>query len=301
MPATAIPFEEITTKGSPLKITRDGQATASRTFKVAGANAIPFMAYLLTGDNGFPLGYPGLPGLRVDDVEREPHIDLATGPATLTDAASQIITHDWCEIKVSYKPFTAPHGSDSQDLPSGTWCEYKIKPASGKRSIPKTHMVWASDWAPVVGEGVEESMFLVEADHVVTWNNVPNPPWQAISKCEGCVNSNEWRIPSTGQYVAAETLLFLGATPSLKLDISSTNTKRSLEYTFRSRSWRVAEKGTGNIKPLGGSYGGTVYGWQYIIRPDAVDGVQLDKPLSNGDYLYSTENFATLFQFEAFP
>jgi hypothetical protein len=302
MPTSPVSFEEITTKGSPLKVTRDGSATATRTFKVAGADALDFMAYLLIGDSGFPLGYPGLPGMRVDEVEREPHVDRATGTTSMTDASSEIITHDWCEIKASYKPFPIPHDSDSDDLPSGTWAEYKIKQTGAKRAIPKSHLQWASDGQQVEGEDVEDSVFLIESDHVVTWHNVPQPPWQAIGDCEGCVNSAAWRVPSINTVFAAETLLFLGATTALKLDIDSTNNKRSLEYTFRSRSWRAGQQGSGNRKPTTGSYTGTVYGWQYIIRPDVSGGFTFDKPVRpDGSELYSTADFATLFQFDATP
>jgi len=304
MPSTAIPFEEITPKGGGLKVARDGSASATRVFKVSGPNSLGFMSYLLTGDLGFPLAYPGLPGMRVDEVTRENYTDKATAASfgTYTDAANHLAVREEVEITVTYKPFPIPSAGDSADLPSGTWAEYKTRAAGARRSIPKTQLTWATDGKPVIGEDVEDSLYLVESEHVVTWHNVPNPPWSAIANCEGCINANEWRIPGTPQYVFAGTMLFMGATTSLKLDLNSSNNKRSLEYSFRSRHWRVGQLGSGNVKNTAGSYPGTVYGWQYIIRPDAADGIKLDRPVRpNGSYLYSTANFATLFQFEAFP
>jgi hypothetical protein len=112
--------------------------------------------------------------------------------------------------------------------------------------------------------------------HHLTWQQVVNPPWDAISALQGTVNAATFLgcPPGTVLFAGAEAKKLLRS----GLKASAPELAWELTYTFR-------EKG---IKQ-----GGQVYGWNYAYRGNPPGWVAL----TNGaQSLYDLADFAPLFQ-----
>ena len=240
--------------------------------------------------------FPGLAACRVDDVSISPYIPLPSG-GVFNDLEADLNAHAHAKIDVTYSPLEM--GDVDQELPSGTWATYSQDIGGELVTLPSQSLKWDSDDA-IVSDDVNPALFMPSTTHVVTWNAVVDPPWGHISTLRGKTNSAAWRIPSTGQYVYPETLLFLGAKPKITFKLDDLVRTWSLEYQFAEKASKgINADGEGaiydNAAPVA-----TVYGWNHVWRPNAAT-PKWDKPVNstNGDSMFPTGDLQDLFTFQA--
>jgi hypothetical protein len=297
------------------RFNRKGEATLVRQFKVKHSERMEFVEGLLFGGTitvmgspvaiYLPLQYPGFPAVRVDDVDVKPFIENHIGVGTLTNIETHIAAHEYSLVVVTYTPLDAAEAGD-QSLPDGTWAEYDIETASEFITLKSSKLKWEDTGLSLPADSQTGKLSPKHA-HVVRWHNVTQPPWDAIGSLEGCVNENEWTIPSTGIHVHEETMLFMGAKTKKTFSLfAQSNRTWSLEYRFLMRAVKHFDSQGAMHKD--GSPKTKVYGWNHQFRGNHqwVDGSgtvhsgSWGRPVDvDGNPSYPSGDFADLFAFEA--
>lgn len=280
------------------KFSRDGSATLVREFKCDWSDRWTLAAELLSGGVfGLPAQYPGLPGCRVEDVECVPFIAKPGGGDFAGDHENNLVTHEYAKVTATYTP--GDQGDDDPELPSDTWATYRQEIGGEIMSSPAQALIWESD-NEIVSDDVSPGVFIPNTIHVITWNSVSAPPWGHISTLRGQLNATAWRIPSTGQYLYAETLLFMGATPRTSFSLSSATQTWSLEYRFAEKAVKALNSDGAGAVYNAGSPSATVYGWNHIWRPNGTP-PKWDRPVNKdtGDPLFQSGDMSNLFTFQA--
>ena len=176
------------------------------------------------------------------------------------------------------------------NLPSvtaGTVLSYRMDFGGEYVAIPSQSLSWQSDATlPVPAEAVPTVRVPITEHHVI-WHRVLNPPWAAIRACVGAVNADVFLG------AAAETLLFDGAKVDQQFAGLDDNDQPQfgwrLTYVFREKTIKVLDD------PSAASYG-----WNHSYRSLPPPSAAWDRLLdANGDTLYGTADFSTLFQFAA--
>lgn len=289
---TSVPFEEIGASPNG-RGSRRGDLVFNREFKVAWANASTFVTELLFGGLlGLPKQFPGWPGMRVQEVTQEPYLENPTNNATFYDVETYLVTHEFARIKVTYGPLTPPNGNDN--LPDGTYAEYEQEEAGEFFEIPGSNMKWYSDNVPITD--VRATTLIPMTDHSIQWHRVPTPPWDAISSLKGRVNSVSFRIPATGQWVAPETLLFMGSKVKKTFNLFTAAGTWSMSYRFRERAIKAFQNNAGAIyTSSANATAATVIGWNHAYRRDT--GTWQRRVSMAGEKEYQTGAFTSLFAF----
>lgn len=288
---TSVPFEEIGASPSG-RGSRRGDLVFNREFKVNWAYASTFVTELLFGGLlGLPKQFPGWPGMRVQEVTQEPYIEKPTNNATFYDVETYLVEHEFARIKVAYGPLTPPNANDN--LPDGTYAEYEQEEAGEFFEIPGSKMAWYPSLKPT---NVPAVTLISMTDHSIQWHRVPTPPWDAISSLKGCVNETAFRIPATGQWVAPETLLFMGSKVKKTFNLFTAAGTWSLSYRFRERSIKAFRSATGAIYTTSSAASAaTVIGWNHSYRQETNAWERRVNPLLEKEY--QTGAFTSLFAF----
>jgi hypothetical protein len=259
--------------------------------------------------NSFPSGelsFPGTNMLYVENVDVEPFDDK------LSSAEPPVCTNG-ARITLNYKsrPWNNSQNTGTSDMPGGG------NPQSGGPGNNPQNVVliswdidiggsfitqhnkslhWASDFAKPGGElqfgTIEPTM-----DHTITWHHCPLPPWVAIRRCRGCVNSAIYIGASPG------CLIFHGVQASREF-----STQGEPTWTLK---YKLSEKDNGiNVINYNDPFSPNFRqhaGWNYYLRPapdpktskavqyDAIVVTDSLATLSDEHYQYRRQDFTNLF------
>lgn len=285
--------------------------SCTRRFLVPWANRILFAKAILIQAGPFGLGpasYPhGLTATLADRVTVQPFGDRAPDAPNL-DLINNTNYYDKALVTVTYKTSDRPSTNDpnqqQENLPEGTWATYEQNFSGEFLTIPSRGLLWGSDLegsSPVrtqVSEDAKATILIPLIDHVVTWNEVPYPPWKAIREASGNVNNATFRVPVNGLQVSKECLLFEGCQSKTEFkfglkNLSMTQTW-SLTYTFKQRELLALG---GDVLTVDGDAGPV--GWNHAYR-DEIGKWDVPKTTNEDgeDRIYSSYDFKKLFQFE---
>jgi hypothetical protein len=221
---------------------------------------------------------PAFPGMFADTFAIE---KIAPNPrqAAITNPQYQALTHNTdAKITITYKRLT---------IDDNILISYEQQEQGEFVTVPSRGLKWQSDnqWLPA---DVDAAYPTTTTRHVITWNQVRNPPWQTLAECINKVNSVPFRIPATQQFLSAGTLLFAERSASTSLTIEGLTTWK-LTLTF-------LEKAQTSWSTTGGAAigSGTVYGWNWQWREDIGD---FDRPKTSlGAYTFQETDLRRIFQ-----
>lgn len=263
-----------------------------RKFLIPWANRMDFAIGMTVVSTGYGLGpapYPPFPFARVESIDMQPFVERPV-QQTITDPVTQLNSfagNNTCLCTIHYST-QQPQTSDPKEdgLPEGTWATYSQRFSGEFMTLPGRGLTWPSDGKPV-GQDAHATILIPLAEHVVTWNRVLNPPWDAISALRGQINETDFRIPgSNGQIREAKTLLFEGCEVGTEYRYDQADQVWNLTYTIKER----------RVKAVNGSET-EIIGWNHLYREDA--GVW-EEPITflTGKKLHLTGDFTRLFQFQ---
>jgi len=248
---------------------RDSGISGEREFKVPWGNATEFVVGMT---NGY---FPGFPAALAKNFSIKPFVSKPD-QKTLTNLLTDINTHEWARVVVSYASVDSTGTREEQ--PDGTFISYRQGTSVQYQTVPSRSLVWDDNDA-IVSPEAYPVMPISETDHVITWSEVDNPPWAFISSAKGKVNSASYDIPVIGLSVAAEQLLFESAETNAKIDAEG-NAKWELTYTLKER------------KPT--NYGASDVGWNHQFRDDPAGWVKV-KDKENDNYTFATADLSAIF------
>lgn len=279
MPIT-VPFVEH--EESPIETgNRDGDFQFTRIFVTAWDDRWAFVNGMFTGGPiGLPMIYgPAFQGVfadtfNIDKIAPNPRSTLIADPQS-----SQLSHNGEAKITIGYKPMVPTE--------DGTLISYEMQEQGEFVTVPSRGLKWASDNVALSSD-VQAAYAATTTRHVITWSQVRNPPWMALSQCINHVNSVPFFVPVTKQLMAAGSLLFAEKSASISLNTLGITTWK-LTLTFLEKA-QTAYSTTGGAA-IGGT---TVYGWNWQWREDIGD---FDRPVSaigNG-YTFQETDFRRIF------
>lgn len=300
---TSVAFEEIGESPSG-RGSRKGDLVFTREFKIAWSDQLVFVQELMFGGLlGLPKQFPGWPAMRVQEVTVSPYIVKPINNSIFYDVETDITQHEFAKVTVSYGPLQAANSNDN--LPDGTYAEYEqeesgefLEVKGDKDDNFSTNLEWL-DGTKITD--VNATIMVGMTDHTMSWHRVPYPPWAAVSGLKGRVNSVPFRIPATGQWVAPETLLFMGSKCKKTFNTKTASPTWSMTYRFRERVIKtftssVTISGGGVFITSAAAAAAVVYGWNHAYRQQTGAWERRFSP--SGEPEYASGDFANLFAFE---
>ena len=283
----AVEFKELA--GSPVESYEPQGMKAERRLLCAYEDRYTVLAALLGGGTSSQAGYPECPAIVATRVRIEPFEKRPDDQGTFDNLTADLnsYTGQFVEVVVNYEM----PGSDGtrKDLPNtepGTLLTYRMDFAGEYVVLPGNTLRWQSDaTAPVTPEAVP-TLRIPVVEHHVTWNRVSDPPWDAIRACVGAVNDS----PLLG--ADAETVLFDGARAERQFTGVDGQQQPQfgwrITYVFREKTIKVLDEDENQVS----------LGWNHCYCVSAASGPQWDRIVdANGNTLYRTVDFSTLFQF----
>ncbi len=223
------------------------------------------------------LVYPGRTDVFATTLNIEPLEPDMIGVRTLANLKTDLVDYDGSFAKATVK-YAATDGNDRDVLQSddGTSLTYRMVIDSDELMLPTGGWTWA-DTNTAIPSTTELLKKIPVTEHVVTWSEVVDPPWTAISVCQGKVN--------TASFLgcAAGTLLFRGAEANklyrrgAGIEDDAASFVWAIKYTFRERSVKM---------------NGQVYGWNHCYRESSGNWILVRNGSSS---LYDSGDFASLF------
>lgn len=274
-------FQEL--GGSPTEEYSLDGFTAKRVFLVDWQNRNEFVkAFSETSAQANGLKYPGRDDVYAYRLRIEP-FDADTVDVQILDDLNLSVAHyngSHAKITVDYRTAERHDRTDGPMSEAGTSITYRMVIEPEIQEIPVgTQWRW-KDTLHLLKSEETLCKRIPQTLHILTWNNVVNPPWETISKAQGTVNN--------AVFIGCqpETLLFEGAeanklyrSGSEAIGSSVSSFVWSIKYTFRERATKI---------------GGETYGWNH--RYNEENG-RWSIPLRHAiDKLYETKNFEALFQ-----
>jgi hypothetical protein len=234
--------------------------------------------------------YPGCPGVlamrvRVEPFEKRPD---EQGPFNDLTADLNSYSGQFVELVVNYEMLDADAHRPDLPMPEpGTVLTYRMTFAGEYLRLPSHGLAWQSAATLPVAPDAVPTLRLPIVEHHVTWHRVVQPPWEAIRECVGAVNNDLFLG------AAAETLLCDGAKADRELagfdDLHAPQCAWRIIYVFREKA----------IKVLDATAGPVVYGWNHAYHA-LLASPGWDRLVdADGNCLYRTADFATLFSFGA--
>ncbi|HEY1065906.1 MAG TPA: hypothetical protein VGE52_07345 [Pirellulales bacterium] len=277
-----VAFQEVA--GSPRERFDESGVVATRILLCAWEDRTSLVRSLMGSRSplapALPSAYPGFPLCYVESVVVEPwSADLApdSGEASL-DAVNSYSANPAAKLTVTYR--TKPYSSrkprtNLPDVPEGTFLSYQMRFSAQYIALPARQLRWSDAASISVPEDRPGSLVVPVAIHRLTWHKVSRPPWDAIRAATGRVNDSFFLG------AAGETLLFEGmdADAEFEVDPDEPVTWR-LTMTFRERAVKQ---------------GSSAFGWNHAYRESPAGWQRLKT--SDGNALYSSADFAALFQF----
>ncbi len=268
-------FQEL--GGSPHeKYTVDG-FSATRRFLVPWEQRTEFaQAVFGTTER---LTYPGRSDVFAYTLDFEPLEPDMIGVRTLENLKTDLVDYNgsFAQAVVKYAVST---GSERSDVPLNdekTSITYKMVVDSEEVTLPAGGWKWADTYGAIPA-GTQVVKKLPITEHVLTWSEVVDPPWEVITSLQGKVNANPFLGCSAG------TLLFRGAEANklyrrgAGVDEEPASFVWAIKYTFRERAIKM---------------NGVVYGWNYLYRETTSTWVNVINTMQAN--LYDKGDFSTLF------
>lgn len=240
-----------------------------------------------------PAVYPVANSLFVDSIKFEPLGDLAPDAFNMSDPVSQLASYNaqegngpTCRATITYKNIDIPdQQSQDQQLPEGTYATYRAKFSGEFLTVPGRALKW-EDNEEQVSPDIQGVVLIPLNDHVITWNKVPYPPFEAINRIKGSVNQQPFKIPVLNRTVPAECLLFEGSEVDKDVPLDPFQPQPwKLTYTMREKLV-TAFNGKGSADDI-------TAGWNHVYRDDPPGWA---RPLSGDEPLYVMNDFQQLFQ-----
>ena len=283
-----VPFKELA--GSPVETFSPDGLKAQRRILVAWEDRYRMLTELLGDGDEFgglsPAGYPECPAVVVMQARLEPWPPCPDDQGAFDDIASQLNSYSgkYVQVVVDYDLLDA--GSSRRDLPrapNGTFLTYRMDFGGEYVRLPGETMHWSSDASIPVPPDAAATIRVPVIEHHVTWHRVVSPPWAAIRSCTGALNDAAFLGASP------ETVLFDGAIADKRFirlgALKQPEFGWRITYVFREKAIHVGEN---------------TYGWNHRHRALPQDNPGWDTLVDGqGNRLYGTADFNTLFQFAA--
>jgi len=228
--------------------------------------------------------YPEKPGIVAMRARCQPFADDVT-PQVLNELTEGLNSYSgFAKVTVNYELLLPADRDELPEVEDGTFLTYRMDFGGEYTEISGHSMAWETEAeAPVPPEAIPTVRVPI-IEHHVTWHRVVNPPWQAIRDGVATVNSGAF------MGAAAGTVLFDGATAErefIRLDeLAHPELGWRISYVFREKAIKT---GAGNI-----------VGWNHRYRSLPADDPGWDELAdANGNRLYRSSDFTSLFQFAA--
>lgn len=265
-------FEVNEMENSPRwSLDRSSGVSGEREFRVPWENATDFVVAMT---NSY---FPGFSAARASHFDVKPFVPKPD-EKTLSNFLTDINTHEWARVTIQYASQTDSGTREEQD--DGTFISYRQGTSVEYQTIPSRSLVWEDNTDQVVSPEAYPVLPISVTDHVVTWSEVPSPPWDFISNGKGKVNSNSFDIPVIGLSVSAEQLLFESAETSAKIDANG-NSIWELTYTLKER--QVS------------GFGASDAGWNHQFRDDPAGWVKVQDK-DSGEPPFASTDLSAIFQ-----
>jgi hypothetical protein len=273
-----VPFQELA--GFPVEQYTLAGFRARRQFLVAWDDRDAFARELLgtAAQHGGSvwLSYPGKPTVVAVSLRYEPLNPRGLDVQTLGDLTEGLNRYSgsFAKATVEYRTVNTQDRDDGPHVEPGTHLTYRMEFVVEREKLLPGGWTWADNGQAVSG-GLELWRAVPMTDHVLTWHQVLNPPWNAIRALQGKLNAAEFLGCPAG------TVLFLGAEAN-KLYRGGFETEPSafcwrIRYVFRERAVKHA---------------GAVYGWNHVWRDNPAGWAELT---AGANRLYESADLAALF------
>jgi hypothetical protein len=235
--------------------------------------------------------YPGSDNVVAMQVKIEPFEARPDDAGQFTDITAQLNSYSgqFALVTITYELLVIGGlKNHTPNTPGGTYLTYRMDFSSQTMTMPGQSLQWESDQnIPVPPESVPILRVPV-IEHHLTWHLVPNPPWDAVRNCVGCVNQSDFLG------AAAETVLFDGATAEKQfVSLDQTNAPQyawKLTYLFREKAIKY---------PAAPGSPPETFGWNHAYRSLPYSAPGFDRLLdTNGNTLYCGVDFSPLFSFD---
>lgn len=275
----AVPFQELA--GSPREEYTVTGFRAWRQFLLAWDDRDAFARQLLgtpAEHGGQPwLRYPGKPTAMAVRLRFEPLDPEGVEVQTLGDLAEDLNRYGsgFAKATVEYRTVNTQDRLDGPPAEPGSHLTYRMEFVVEPGRLPPGGWTWADSGQPLFAEA-ELAHHVPMTDHILTWLQVRNPPWQTIRALQGKVNASEFLGCPPG------TLMFLGVAANklyrAGLDEAPSEFCWSLRYVFRERAIKHA---------------GQVYGWNHAWRDSPAGWAEL---AAGPHRLYDQADMTALFR-----
>lgn len=278
MPVT---FRELA--GSPEETYTLEGFRARRTFLVPWEERHAFAAEILGsgGDHG------GRPWSRYPGKESVFAVAIRFSPAdpeslrTLTEESPDVqevlaeYSGSFAQAIVEYTTITPEEREDTPSPPLQTHLSYRMEYGLMERPLLASGFFAEDDPQTPLAAELPLTHIIPYTDHYLVWQQVINPPWQAIRELQGTVNEEVFLNATPG------TLLFLGATTNKLF-------RGSFDEGVSPFCWEIRY----HFRELAIKHGGTVYGWNHLHRDQPAGYVAIADPEGP---LYDSGDFSRLF------
>ncbi|MBN1910117.1 MAG: hypothetical protein JW818_10285 [Pirellulales bacterium] len=275
----SIPFREL--GGSPCEWYDAAGFHARREFLVAWADRDAFALYVLGEAAEFggstQVNYPGKAHVFAVKLRYEPADPDQPDVKELTEIDQELNSYadSWAKAIVEYRTVNPRDREDGPENEPGTYLTYRMRYLGAFQPVGPGGWMW-SDTYGAVPSTQELAKWIPMTEHLLTWHQVVNPPWQTISELQGTLNDAEFLG------CAAGTLLFEGADANklyrAGLDEGPSPFCWEIAYLFRERA----------IKS-----GGSVFGWNHAYRENPAGWVTVTNGSAN---LHDSADFSPLFE-----
>ena len=192
--------------------------------------------------------------------------------------------HGFAKLTVHYELLVPSERDDLPSIEPGTFLTYRQDYGSERMKLPGHSLAWQGEPdVPVPTEAVP-AVRLPILEHHLTWHRVVNPPWEAIRRGAGTVN--------TGDFLgaAAAHVLLVGATAEREF-------VRIGELAKAELAWRI---GYVFLERVIQTDGEQLAGWNHSYRSLPADDPGWDELAdAHGNRPYQSTDFSPLFQFAA--
>jgi len=268
--------------GSPTEQYSFDGFTATRQFLIPWEQRQDFALAVFGTSAQLPkdrrLLYPGRRDVYAYSLRFEPFDPDAVGVRSLTDITNDIVDYNGSYVKavVEYHTTDKRDRIDGPINEEGTSITYRMLIQSEEQELPAANWHWSDTHSAVPPETLLIK-HLPFTELKVTWSQVVNPPWEAITFLQGKLNDAAFLGCN------AETLLFMEAEanklyrPGSGLDDGPSSFVWAIQYLFRERTIKM---------------NGNTYGWNHVYRPATGTWQTVNNA---GSPLYDSGDFNTLF------
>lgn len=238
-----------------------------------------------------PVAFPGIPWLFVDNVSVRGATEGVGGkPGICTDSNGLASDPNGWLITIKYKTVEFTFSGDNEDvpdLPDDTYLSISGTMGMDIVSTDNDGLEWEQandDSSKELSVRTSVPKREPTSTWQMTWHNIADPPWTAISQYRGVVNDR----PFFG--AAAETVQFLGMDFRREFQINGT---RAWQLDYRFEVKQIAENVGGSVE---------IRGWNHFLRDDpGASDPEYQRVVSKTDNsaLYLKVDLSFLFKTEA--